>query len=158
MKKTFYRYILAFGSNLGNRDLNCHYGEVALSRLGLILRVSRFLDTEPLESSDFTVEKNQQNFLNYILEFQTRLNPLELYTQIISIENERGHDRSRKWAPRHLDIDILFASVLNTESSSEWESFCFSENGLEIPHKELGNRPFLLELLEKDFGLVQVRS
>lgn len=139
----YYTYILAFGSNLGDREANCLRGEQYLSKFGSILRISRHLHTEPLKSDKFQVEENQEYFLNYILEYRTTLAPLPLYEKIRIIEDELGHSRgSKKWASRFLDIDIL-------ELKRE-EKLSFSEGGLHIPHPELQNRPFLLELL-KDF-------
>src|SRR3989338_4887692 len=105
-----YRYILAFGSNLGNRELNCKRGEEHLSQFGHLLRSSEHLYTEPLQSEVFEVEANQDPFLNYIVEWESSLAPKELYEQIVVIEDRIGHDRTRKWAPRHLDIDLLCVS------------------------------------------------
>jgi 2-amino-4-hydroxy-6-hydroxymethyldihydropteridine diphosphokinase len=140
-RMSLYRYILAFGSNLGNRDLNCQRGQDHLAKVGRCLRRSRSLYTEPLKSEEFEVEENQAFFLNYIIEFESSLSPKELYTHIVVIEDEVGHDRSRKWASRHLDIDILFVEGAILDE----------EDGLVIPHRDLKNRPFLLELLS-DFA------
>jgi len=140
----FYRYILAFGSNLGNRELNCKRGEAHLSQFGQVLRSTRPIYTEPLKSDLFGVEENQDLFLNYIIEFQCSLDPKSLYQEIVRIEDEVGHNRLRKWAPRHLDIDILFASLGSCILSLE------EKDGLHIPHREIQKRPFLLELL-RDF-------
>ena len=34
--------------------------------------------------------------------------PFELYLRIVEIEDTIGHNRSGKWLPRELDIDIIF--------------------------------------------------
>jgi 2-amino-4-hydroxy-6-hydroxymethyldihydropteridine diphosphokinase len=141
-----YRYILAFGSNLGNRELNCKQGEEHLSQFGHILRSSEHLYTEPLKSEVFEVEANQEHFLNYIVEWEGSLAPKELYEHIVVIEDRVGHDRSRRWAPRHLDIDLLFVSVFK---EGVWESLELAEEkGLHIPHREIAKRTFLLQLLQ----------
>jgi len=143
----FYRYILAFGSNLGNREFNCQRGEEHLLNFGRILSVSRKLYTEPLKSDIFVVEENQEAYLNYIIEFHCSLSPQDLYKEIAYIEDQVGHDRTRKWAPRHLDIDILFVSVQSSES--QWSPLSLNEReGLIIPHSEILKRPFLVELLQ----------
>lgn len=140
-----FRYILAFGSNLGNPIFNCERGESALARQGSVLWVSSKIYTKPLPSPDFEVEAGQNDFLNYIVEFESDLSPEALYQEIFAIENEVGHDRTRKWAPRHLDIDILYACK-NKEGA--WEEIR-TEEPIQIPHPEIKNRGFLLELLDQ---------
>ncbi len=138
---SMYTYILAFGSNLGNRELSCHRGENHLLRLGEILRRSKLLYTKPLKSEIFQIDENQEDFLNYVIEFQSTLNPQTLYKEIRIIEDLVGHNRLRKWAPRHLDIDILFVSKNGLELSLN------DEEGLCIPHPEFAKRFFLQDLV-----------
>ena len=150
-----YRYILAFGSNLGNREANCQRGQVALALWGEFLRISQFLYTEPLQSEQFLVDPNQETFLNYIVEFHSPLSPHQLYEKIVLIEDEVGHDRCRKWAPRHLDIDILL--VAEDEHGKNFGECTWlrldPDQALQIPHAELKGRPFLMQLLTEDFQL-----
>lgn len=149
---SFYRYILAFGSNLGNRELNCRKGEAHLSQFGKIIKVSRHLYTEPLDSDEFEVDENQDLFLNYIVEYQSDLSPQRLYKQIVMVEDEVGHERSRKWAPRHLDIDILFVWHHSSEECPGQILNIAEEEALHIPHTKILERPFLVDLLRNDFN------
>ncbi len=148
-----YLYILAFGSNLGNRERNCELGELGLLNYGVILRRSRLLYTEPLQRKGDPSAQNQAIFLNYIVEFRTSLSAAELYQRIARIEDAIGHDRDRKWAPRYLDIDILLVARDTAKPFKEALLYVKEEEGgLCIPHPEIKNRAFLVDLLTEDFS------
>ena len=51
----------------------------------------------------------------------------------MEIENIIGRVRSKKWAPREIDVDILF-----------YNKEVISEDNLSIPHKFLHERRFVL--------------
>ncbi len=144
-----YIYILAFGSNLGDRERNYQRGRDYLVQFGEILRSSPSIYTEPLESPLIPTVENQNHFLNAIIEYRCPLGPQALYDKIVDIENELGHDRLHKWAPRHLDIDILqFAEDIPGQHFHRSRQLHWKQGTLCIPHPELQNRPFLLQLLE----------
>jgi 2-amino-4-hydroxy-6-hydroxymethyldihydropteridine diphosphokinase len=54
------------------------------------------------------------------------------------IEHQLGRTARERWGPREIDIDIL-----------RYDDRVVNEPGLHIPHAELQNRPFLLDLLEE---------
>lgn len=148
----YYRYLLAFGSNLGDRYQNCQKGEEALQRHGSVIFRSPYLTTEPLASPSHDTS-DHETFLNYIVDYQTDLGPADLYKIIEEIENDAGHHRLRAWAPRHLDIDILFAMKSNQDGQMfyEGERIVMSEKHLSIPHPAVWDRPFLVDLLMQHF-------
>lgn len=147
-----YLFILAFGSNLGNRERNCELGELELAKHGVITRRSRLLYTDPLPREGDPSAQDQGVFLNYIIEFRSSLTAVELYQYIAKIEDAIGHDRTRKWAPRYLDIDILLAAQDTGKPFSESLLYVRGEGGMCIPHPEIKNRSFLVDLLTKDFS------
>ena len=53
--------------------------------------------------------------------------------QILKIESDMGRVRLEKWAPRVIDIDILF-----------FDNLVLHETGLHIPHPHLHERKFTL--------------
>lgn len=115
-----------------------------------ILRTSRHLTTEPLRSP-FYDTSDHGDFLNYILEVRAALPPASLYKDIAKIEETLGHDRTRRWAPRVIDIDILLA-CRDEEKPFPLCKPIIECGALNIPHSELANRPFLLDLLMSDFA------
>lgn len=132
MSRQFTTY-LALGSNLGDRKsyLTQAIHEIS-TRVGFIVKVSKFYRTEPLNPENIS---DQPEFLNAVLEVKTDLTPGELLATTQRIEAGLGLDRSAKipWGPRIIDIDIL-----------TYEDQIVNEPDLTIPHKEMSNRDFVL--------------
>lgn len=123
---------LALGSNLGDRANYLASARRALQHAGVQpRRLSRVAETDPVGITD------QPRFLNQVLEATTRLDPQALLATVKRIERELGRTPGPRWGPREIDIDILLYG----------ERVVDDEKGLHIPHPELVNRPFLLELL-----------
>jgi 2-amino-4-hydroxy-6-hydroxymethyldihydropteridine diphosphokinase len=126
------RVWLALGSNLGDRAGYLQAAREALPQAGITLvRASRVDDTDPVGVRD------QPRFLNQVLEVETSLEPRPLLEAVKSIEQQLGRTTRERWGPREIDIDIL-----------RYDGRAVDEPGLHIPHAELQNRPFLLNLLE----------
>jgi len=129
------RVWLALGSNLGDRAGYLQAARDALPEVGVtVIRASRVAETEPVGI------REQPDFLNQVLEIETSLEPRPLLDAIKGIERKLGRAARQRWGPREIDIDILRYDGRNVD-----------EPGLHIPHPELQNRPFLLDLLE-DIG------
>ncbi len=125
------RVWLALGSNLGDRAGYLEAAREALPDAGITLvRASRVAETEPVGVHD------QPRFLNQVLEVETSLEPRPLLEAVKKIEQQLGRSARQRWGPREIDIDIL-----------RYDGRTVDEPGLHIPHAELQNRPFLLELL-----------
>ena len=75
----------------------------------------------------------QSDYLNAVVEIRTRLAPAALLTYTQGIEQAMGRVKTVRWGPRLVDIDIaVYATwVVRTQN-------------LTIPHRELGNRRFVL--------------
>jgi 2-amino-4-hydroxy-6-hydroxymethyldihydropteridine diphosphokinase len=126
------RVWLALGSNLGDREGYLRAAREALPAAGITLvRASRVAETEPVGVVD------QPSFLNQVVEVETSLEPRPLLEAVKTIEQQLGRTTRQRWGPREIDIDIL-----------RYHGRTVDEPGLHIPHAELQNRPFLLELLE----------
>jgi len=125
------RVWLALGSNLGDRDRYLASARAGLGAAGVtVVRESRVKETEPVGVTD------QPGFLNQVLEVETSLEPRPLLETVKRIEEQVGRIPRQRWGPREIDIDIL-----------RYDGRRVDEPGLHIPHRELPNRPFLLELL-----------
>ena len=126
------RVWLALGSNLGDRAGYLEAARAALPGAGItVVRASAVGETEPVGVRD------QPPFLNQVLEVETSLEPRPLLEAVKAIERQLGRTARERWGPREIDIDIL-----------RFDGRTVDEPGLHIPHPELRNRPFLLDLLE----------
>jgi 2-amino-4-hydroxy-6-hydroxymethyldihydropteridine diphosphokinase len=124
----YYEVYLLFGSNLGERAANIANAITLLENQGVTaIKLSSLYETEPWGNT------NQAPFLNQAAKFRTVLSAAQLMKTILKIEQDMGRVRTVKWAPRIIDIDILF-----------FDNQIVSQNDLKIPHPELDKRKFAL--------------
>jgi len=118
---------IALGSNLGDRAAHLAAARAALAALpeSRILALSKVEETLPLDGSP------QESYLNQMVALETFLAPRKLLEALLDIERTEGRVRSRKWAPRTLDIDIV-----------KFEGRTVAEPDFVVPHPELPNREF----------------
>ena len=156
-----YRYILAFGSNMGDKHLNFDKALQHLlsleKKVFLLLNCGKRNLIKPFLSDKYDTSKHE-DYLNFVCEISSSLDPYTFYLKIIvPIEDELGHSRQKKWEPRCLDIDILFAAY--EENSVKIKSFesCqllyVEENDFIVPHKDFFNRPEIMALVVNDLGI-----
>ncbi|MCI0466267.1 MAG: 2-amino-4-hydroxy-6-hydroxymethyldihydropteridine diphosphokinase [Beijerinckiaceae bacterium] len=120
---------LGLGSNIGDKPANIRRALALIEEHGIIrlTAVSSIYRTPPwgFEEQDF--------FANACALGETRLPPLELLAAVNAIENDMGRKPSVRWGPRLIDIDILFCG-----------DGAFAHAQLNLPHKDLFNRAFVL--------------
>ena len=120
---------IALGSNLGDREANLAFGRDELARGGVIWQVvSSIYQTEPVGPV-----ADQPPFLNQVAVGATFLSPDALLEVCLQIEAGRGRERTIHWGPRTLDLDILLYGDAVIETPH-----------LIVPHREMGNRAFVL--------------
>jgi 2-amino-4-hydroxy-6-hydroxymethyldihydropteridine diphosphokinase len=132
------RVHLGLGSNLGDRASALAQARALLDRPDLrIVAVSKVYETTPWGVFD------QPRFLNQVIEARTSLSPREVLERCRGVEARLGRERSARWGPRTIDVDILLYGTLQA-----------SEPDLTIPHPRLAQRAFaLVPLAELDAGL-----
>jgi 2-amino-4-hydroxy-6-hydroxymethyldihydropteridine diphosphokinase len=130
---------IALGSNLGDRRAHLDYAVRRLSEFLRDLRVSSYIDTEPVG-----MPPAAPPFLNAAAVGETTLSPRALLDALLDIERARGRERPFVNAPRTLDLDlVLFGDAV------------VEEPGLTVPHPRFRDRRFVLEpLAEIAPGLV----
>lgn len=121
---------LGLGSNLGNRLAFMRGGRDALlEEPGIsLVRASGVYETRAVGGPP-----DNPPFFNAILEITTTLSPAELLAACLAVEDTFGRTRPERWAPRTLDIDILF-----------YADQCVDAPDLVIPHPRLHERSFVL--------------
>jgi len=124
---------IGLGSNLGDREAGIRAALQLLHRThaATVKRVSRLIETEPVGGPP-----GQGMYLNGAAEIETYLSPCELLEALKIIEVNVGRIERERWAPREVDLDILF-----------YEDEVVRTNILEIPHPRLCERDFVLRPL-----------
>lgn len=131
--------VLGLGSNLGHREVHLKRALNLLTRSGdaplVDTTLSRVYES-PALVPEGAPRSWDQPFLNCALVGQTCLDPPALLSAIKRIEATLGRMDDARWAPRLIDIDILW-----------WPGMEMSSDTLTIPHPELHRRPFALRPL-----------
>lgn len=158
---------LSLGSNIGNRLKNIQTAIKLLKESGFdIIKTSSLYETSAWPVRDKSPnglkrKTEQPNFLNLVLKGKTKFSPEELLQEIKQIEKTMGREKTEKWGPRIIDIDILFYNkkIINIPElqpvKSNPESFRGATplvgtfNGLTVPHPQLHNRAFVLVPLKE---------
>jgi 2-amino-4-hydroxy-6-hydroxymethyldihydropteridine diphosphokinase len=124
-----HQVILSLGSNQGNRLENIEHCIDFLHReVGTIVAVSSLYESD---SWGF----DSDSFYNCAVLMHTHKNPQKLLKNILKLEKTLGRVRteSEMYQPRIIDIDII-----------AFDSDSVVSDSLEIPHKHLQNRLFVL--------------
>jgi 2-amino-4-hydroxy-6-hydroxymethyldihydropteridine diphosphokinase len=120
---------IGIGSNLGKRELNCFQTiELIKSSLGIVEACSSIYETKAWG----VVE--QSDFINMAIKLITSYEPLTLLHRLKGIEKTMGREKTFRWGPRVIDLDILFYDNLTVVTPE-----------LIIPHPGLHERLFVLK-------------
>ena len=120
---------LALGSNMGEKAANLRKAVRLLEESGSCRVVARssIYRTRPVGVED------QPDFLNAVIELRTSLSPPELLRLCLAVEERVGRERTIRWGPRVIDIDILL-----------YEGVSLKGPDLVIPHPRMLERAFVL--------------
>ena len=126
---------LGLGSNLGNRMAFLRGGRDTLINNPDVelIQASSVYETEAIGGP-----ADNPLFLNAVLQIKTSLSPGQLLSTCLAVEDEFGRSRPVRWAPRTLDIDILF-----------YGDQVVCQERLDIPHPRLQERAFVLAPLQE---------
>jgi 2-amino-4-hydroxy-6-hydroxymethyldihydropteridine diphosphokinase len=118
---------IALGSNLGDRVEYLSRARASLAALpgSRIVAESSIEETMPIGPVE------QGPFLNQMIALETTLSPTELLRELQTIEKREGRERSVRWGPRTLDLDIV-----------RFDRQTVNDTALTVPHPELHNRGF----------------
>ena len=142
------RAYLGLGANLGDPEATLAWAVGALDAVpGIRVRaVSPLYVTAPWGVTD------QPDFRNAVAAIDTRLAPLDLLAALKALERDAGRRAGRRWGPRELDLDLLVYGRrrIRLERPPEARSLDADADPakaarlLEVPHRDLGDRLFVL--------------
>ena len=113
---------------MGNSKSNLLLAEKYIAKkIGAVIRKSNLYETAAWGNT------NQADFLNQVIIVVSKHTAEKVIEKILAIEKEMGRIRTKKNAPRLIDIDILFFNkeIIKTQN-------------LTVPHPALQNRRFVL--------------
>lgn len=123
---------IELGTNLGDRLANLQVAKESVAPKVEIVRESSIYETPPWGYKD------QQDFLNQVIEVRTELEPLALLRFLKHIEGSMGRVRTFRNGPRVIDLDILLYGDRVLDRAE-----------LQIPHPQIQNRAFVLAPLNE---------
>jgi len=118
---------LSLGSNLGDRLTNLRNAITILPPKVKPWVQSSVYETQPWGYSD------QPAFLNQIIKADTDLDPVDLLTFLKETEVILGRQKTFRFGPRLIDLDIIF-----------YDDLVFKTPRLTIPHPRIAERAFIL--------------
>ena len=130
------RCLIGCGSNQGARREQL---DRAIELLGVmpgirLSAVSRHRETRPVGGPP-----DQPPFLNGACLVETELGPHELLGTLTAVENTLHRDRSERWGPRTVDLDLLLYDELVIDDE------VVDGAALTVPHPRMTTRRFVLE-------------
>jgi len=132
MERARHLVYIALGSNLGEREKNLRSALRILNDNPRcrIVRESSFIETDPVGYDD------QGKFINAVAEMETLCSPDELMELLLETETMLKRERTVRWGPRTIDLDILLYDDLVVPGSF-----------VTIPHPRMTERLFVMEPL-----------
>jgi 2-amino-4-hydroxy-6-hydroxymethyldihydropteridine diphosphokinase len=132
MSEYEYRYLIALGSNLGNRT---HYLGRAVAmiaeKVGEVIAQSPIWETKPVGPGDGL-------FLNGALVCKSPLDPESAMAELLAIEATMGRLREKRWGNRIIDLDLLLAL------DHQGRAIVLQTEMLTLPHPLMLERDFVL--------------
>lgn len=120
---------IGIGSNLEDPQAQVHKALDDLHGLpaSLLVATSALYRSVPMGPPD------QPDYINAVARVDTQLEAAELLRELQTIEQRAGRERTVKWGPRVLDLDLL-----------TYGNERIAEDGLEVPHPGIRERNFVL--------------
>jgi 2-amino-4-hydroxy-6-hydroxymethyldihydropteridine diphosphokinase len=124
------RAYIGLGSNLGDSTETLRAATARLASLGTVVAAS------PVYESDPVGLEQQPVFQNAVVAIDTGLPPLTLLDGLLAIEAEFKRERTIRWGPRTLDLDLIWYGGQELDGER-----------LTLPHPRAHEREFVLRPL-----------
>jgi len=122
------RAFVGLGSNLGDREAHLVQAVRTMAPWAHLRAASSLYETAPVGGPP------QPWYLNAVVAVDTLLSPLELLWACQEVERQAGRQRTVRWGPRTLDLDVLWYDNQTVATAT-----------LTLPHPRVQERRFVLE-------------
>jgi 2-amino-4-hydroxy-6-hydroxymethyldihydropteridine diphosphokinase len=120
--------VVALGANIGNPKEQMDLAVAMLKEATDVKAVSSYRVTKPVGGPE------QPDYINAVCILESELPALDLLSLLHGIEKSLGRERSEKWGPRTIDLDLIQYGALLSKAEE-----------LELPHPRAYERRFVLE-------------
>lgn len=120
--------VIALGSNIGDPKENVDLAILLLKEATDLKKISSYYQTKPVGYED------QPDFLNAVCIAESEVPALDFLKMLLGIEKAMGRERSIKWGPRIIDLDLIQYGDLISKADE-----------LTLPHPRAHERKFVLE-------------
>ena len=120
--------VIALGANIGNPKEQMDLAVAMLREATDFKLVSSYYSTKPVS------EIPQPDYLNAVCIVESDLPALDLLALLHGIEKTLGRERTEKWGPRTIDLDLI-----------QYGSLLSSADELQLPHPRAHERLFVIE-------------
>jgi 2-amino-4-hydroxy-6-hydroxymethyldihydropteridine diphosphokinase len=120
--------VVALGANIGNPKEQMDLAVAMLKEATDVKAVSSYRVTKPVGGPE------QPDYINAVCILESELPALDLLSLLHGIEKSLGRERSEKWGPRTIDLDLIQYGALLSKADE-----------LELPHPRAYERRFVLE-------------
>jgi 2-amino-4-hydroxy-6-hydroxymethyldihydropteridine diphosphokinase len=120
--------VVALGANIGSPREQMDLAVALLREATEVKAVSSYFVTKPVGGPE------QPDYLNAVCILESELPALDLLAVLQGIEKSLGRERTVRWGPRTIDLDLIqYGSLLSAAAE------------LELPHPRAHERRFVLE-------------
>ena len=137
------RAYIALGSNLGDRLRQMQSALKALAADNQL----KVLQITPVYENRAICMGEADDFLNAMAEVETSMAPLALLDFCLKVESELGRVRTKEWAPRTIDLDII-----------AYGDEVIEHERLQVPHPRIAERDFVVHPLCAIAPNVEIRG
>ena len=120
--------VIALGANIGNPKEQMDLAVAMLREATDFKLVSNYYSTKPVS------EISQPDYLNAVCIVESELPALDLLALLHGIEKTLSRERTEKWGPRTIDLDLI-----------QYGSLLSSADELQLPHPRAHERLFVIE-------------
>lgn len=120
--------VVALGANIGNPHEQMDLAIAMLKEAAELISVSSYYVTKPVGGPE------QPDYINAVCILESELPALDLLSLLHGIEKSLGRERTEKWGPRTIDLDLI-----------QYGSLLSKADELELPHPRAYERRFVLE-------------
>ncbi|CAB4878212.1 unannotated protein [freshwater metagenome] len=120
--------IVALGANIGSPTEQLDIAVALLKESTDVIAVSDYFSTKPVGGPD------QPDYLNAVCILNSELPATQLLSLLHGIEKSLGRERSERWGPRTIDLDLI-----------QYGGLLSSADELQLPHPRAHERRFVLE-------------